>query len=89
MKTANCVELHSTKELEKLKLTFCCNASRLLPMLKKLESLDASCEMFALASESRGPGSAHNVGKNPVSSMQVIFNATDPTQLKELLVIEI
>ena len=88
-KTANCVELHTRRELEDVTLTFCCSDSIALPMLEKSDTSDpsvagASCEILEFDAETASPCCTQAAELNPVAaSTHVTFKDTLPMELKE------
>ena len=84
LKIANCVELQTMSEFEDVTLTFCCSDRSGLPIIKKSDPGDASCEMLEFCAENPGPGCTHGTGLNPVAaSTQATLKDTVPAELKE------
>jgi hypothetical protein len=77
------VELQAMSEFEDVTLTFCCSDMTVLPIIKKSDPGDASCEMLEFDAETTGPGSTHGTGLNPVAaSTQATLKDTVPAELK-------
>ena len=84
LKIANCVELQTMSEFDDVTLTFCCSDRSGLPIIKKSDPGDASCEMLEFCAENAGPGCTHGTGLNPVgASTQATLKDTVPAELKE------